>query len=101
MEEQAVIQLINQVHQLQRKLNRVDETGTTSRQIERIMDIFAESGYLVDNPLGQHYDGTRTDLAVTFGSRTTGTMITDVLKPVIYRQEEGESKLLQIGVVLI
>lgn len=101
MEEQAVIQLINQLHVLKGKLSKLDSEGNTRRQVNRINQILEGSGYLINDPLGQPYDSMRSDLEVTFSGQSGGSVISEVLKPVVYRNVNGTAMLVQKGVAIV
>lgn len=101
MEEQAVIQMINQLHLLKGKLLKLDLDGNTKRQINRINQILDDAGYLIIDPTGQPYDSMRSDLEVSLSGPEGAATISEVLKPVVYRKRQDTSILVQKGVAIV
>ncbi len=94
------VQLVNTLHQLKGKSDRLDPDQKLRRQWNRLFEILGEEGIVVDSPEGQKYDPARTDLDVTIQADTDSPVILEVIKPVIYRKTQIGTELLQRGVVI-
>ena len=95
------IRLINHLHLLKSKVDRLDADNTLSRQWRRMDELLQSAGFLVESPVGLAYDPARTDLEVSMtGEGGSGWTITEVIKPVIYRQGRHGAELLQKGVAI-
>lgn len=65
-------------------------------------DVLDEAGILILNPMGEPYQETRTDLEANITSTAKGALfVLDVIKPVLYTQEQQGRTLLQKGVVIV
>jgi hypothetical protein len=59
-------------------------------------------GYTWHNPMGEKYAETRTDCEASISGRISDKMIINqVIKPVIYKQEEGTRMLVQKAIVIV
>lgn len=102
MKPDSILQIINQLHLLESKINKQPEAGSGTRQIDRIKRIFESEGYIIENPEGELYDPMRTDIdANLMSSQTTLLRINEVVKPVVYFRQSGDNRLLQKGVVMV
>ena len=101
MNDDFIIQLINQVHDLDKKASAKEEKSLL-RNINRIKELIQEEGFLIVNPLGQPLDDTRTDCEASIaGDKTESLNIVEVIKPVIYKKSsQGEAALIQRGIVI-
>lgn len=101
MNEQSLLNLINQVFDLEKKIKQKNENSLL-RNINRIRDIISESGYVITDPLGQEYNETRTDCEASIAGEGKGRpVITEVLKPAVYKKDTEVTKLIQQAVVIV
>lgn len=102
MSEQLWIRMANLVFETEKKIRQQDNPANLQRNIDRMKTVLAEAGLLVLDPLGEPFTETRTDIEASIVSAATGSLIiTEVLKPAIYLQEDGKKLLLQKAVVLV
>jgi len=94
--------MANLIFELEKKLGDNDSPGV-KRNIQRMKDLLDEAGILLMNPMGEPYQETRTDLEANIASTAArgGLFVLDVIKPVLYAQQEQGRALLQKGVVIV
>jgi hypothetical protein len=93
--------MANLVFELEKKLVANDSPGI-KRNMERMRAVLEEAGILMLNPMGDVYQETRTDLEANIVSPAKGALfVVDVIKPVLYAQQEQGRTLLQKGVVIV
>ncbi len=97
-----LLTIINQVHDLEKKLLKMENSRPLARNLNRIRDQFAEMGIKYHNPLGQPYNETRTDCEATIsGTTTQNLVISEVIKPIITQEFEGMPHIIQKAVVIV
>jgi len=88
---------LNQLYELEQKIKKHGDPANLSRNITKMKDALAEAGFPSDfgngqytvgvayeDPMGQSFNETRTDLEVNIsGSRTDDLVVVDVIKPII------------------
>lgn len=95
--------VLNQVFELERRLSKLDDPARFSRPLEKLKEAFDsdEAQFVIENPINQKYDITRTDVEATItGTEHEGLEITEVLKPIIKLTCNGISRIIQKGVVI-
>lgn len=96
------IYIINQVFELQMKIKDCGLATQFERNFSRMLDLFEEEGYLVQNPTGEVYTDARTDCEASISGRLSSRMkITRTIKPIIYQRKDNVAQLLQKGVVIV
>jgi hypothetical protein len=96
------VPVINQIFEMQAKMNEKGIAIDFDRNFKRLQNIFEEEGYLVQDPTGETYSETRTDYEASISGRIGSKLkISRTIKPIIYQQKEGKVLLLQKGVVLV
>jgi hypothetical protein len=98
---------INILFDLEKRLSRlgVEDRGI-ERNLERMHNVFEhqypEGSLTWHNPIGETYADTRTDCdADIAGSKTSGLIITEVIKPVVYFEpKDGTRVIVQKAVVI-
>jgi hypothetical protein len=99
----SVFTVLNQAFELERKLAKVEDAGRFCRPLEKLKEAFDsdEAQFVIENPINQKYDITRTDVEATItGTEHEGLVITEVLKPIIKLTCNGISRIIQKGVVI-
>lgn len=101
MNDDFIVQLINQIHDLDKKASAKEEKSLL-RNINRIKELIQEEGFLILNPIGEAFDDTRTDCEASIaGDQTEKLKIVEVIKPVVYKKSsQGEATLIQRGIVI-
>ena len=116
----SVLIVLNQIYQVEKKLTKLPEASDLRRNIDKMKDAFAGDGLPVfdgggrpcsigltyEDPMGQPFKETRTDLEATIaGSSTENLVVVEVIKPIIRATlkggEAGSSKIVQKGIVIV
>ena len=101
MSQQLWSRMANLVFELEKKLTDNNSPGL-KRTVARMRDVLDEAGILILNPMGEPYQETRTDLEANIVTPAKGVLyIVDVIKPVLYTQDQQGKALLQKGVVIV
>jgi hypothetical protein len=98
-----VMTVLNQIFEIETRAGVVEDLQKISRSIEKIKSAFDsdEMKFVIESPLNQKYDITRTDVAATIvGSDHENLEITEVFKPIIKIRVAGVSRVIQKGVVI-
>lgn len=100
--EKWLLQTVNNLYELQRKLALHGDPGNAARNVERIRGLLCEQGVSYEDPMGQSFSETRTDLDATIsGASTENLAVVEVIKPVVRVDFQGISKVVQRGVVVV
>ena len=92
--------ILNNLYQMERVLP-VDPTRAV-RYVERIKDAVRERGWFFENPHGQEFSETRSDLEASIaGDSVDDLVVVDVIKPIIRWGDEKSSRVVQKGVVIV
>lgn len=94
----SIFIVLNQLYELEQKLKKHGDPANLSRNIIKMKDAFAEEGFpaldagrdqhsiglAYEDPMGQSFNETRTDLEVNIsGSGTENLVVMEVIKPII------------------
>jgi hypothetical protein len=104
-------ELIDQIFEIERKLEKIEETNSISRNINKMKAVFeniletsseTDVGFTYHNPIGESFSETRLDLEASIaGKSTENLVVTEVIKPII-RYRKGSSTLIaRKGVVVV
>jgi len=104
-------ELLDQLFDVERKLEKIQEENSISRNLYKMKDIFetlfsnssgADVGFTYHDPNGEQYNETRLDLEASIaGNSTANLVVTEVIKPII-RYKSGTSTLIaRKGVVVV
>lgn len=94
--------MANLLFDLDKKIVSKDDNPTLLRIYDKMKSVVEEAGIFVYNPAGEKYTETRTDVEASIsGSSMNNLVISDVIKPVLYKEENGRKMLLQKGVVIV
>ncbi len=102
--QKYVLTVLNQVFEIERRLSKMDDPAKLSRPLEKLKEAFDsdEVTFIIENPISQKYDITRTDVDATIaGPEHEELEITEVLKPIIKMTRNGMSRIVQKGVVIV
>lgn len=98
----AFIRIINQIFEIEKKANKLQETNSIGRNFRRIKQELEEMGIRYHNPTGEAYDETRTDCEASIsGTSTQSLVITEVIKPIIRLEKDGFTQIIQRGIVVV
>lgn len=91
--------LVNQIFDVNRK---IEEDHKAKRNLDRAFRFIDDMEFKVVNPLGEPYDETRTDCEASIaGESTENLFIAEVIKPVIFKIENGSPQIIQKAVVIV
>ena len=101
MKKENIIIIINQFFEIEKKASNRD-LSIFERNIKRLKTAFEEMGFNIIIPINELYKETRTDLTAHISSDNKGPLtITEVIKPIIYFEENGQFNLIQKGNVIV
>lgn len=101
------IEILDHVFEIEKKLENINETNSIDRNINRIKECFEymtpDSGLIYQNPIGEKYNETRTDLEASIaGNSIDNLVVTEVIKPIIrLRINSGATTIVRKGVVVV
>jgi hypothetical protein len=94
--------ILNQVYELERKLNTSGDPVNGLRNVRRIRDALENVGVFYEDPMGQSFDETRTDLEASIaGTSTEHLVVVQVLKPIVRAGPRERSRVVQCGIVVV
>ncbi len=94
--------LLNQLYEIERKLKHHGDSGNALRNVARMRDALEELGLFYEDPMGQPFKETRTDLEATIsGQGTENLHVVEVIKPVIRHGPRDLSRVSQKGIVVV
>ena len=97
-----VQQVLNNLYEIENKLGRSGDPGNALRNVMKMKEALASEGVFYEDPFGQSFDETRTDLEVTIsGSGTENLRVVEVIKPIIRLGESSYSRVAQKGIVVV
>jgi len=116
----SLLIVLNQLYEVEQKLRKGDDPAGISRNLAKMKDALAEEGFPIvdagggqipitltyEDPMGQSYNDTRTDLEATIsGVGTENLVVVEVIKPIIRSTwKDGAdvtSKIVQQGIVIV
>jgi hypothetical protein len=101
------IDLLDQIFEIEKKLNNINEPNPMVRNITRMKEIFehmhSDGGLIYQNPLGEEYSENRLDLEASIAGESTDDLIViEVIKPIIrWRTNNGGTVIVRKGVVTV
>lgn len=94
--------VLNQLYEVERKLALHGDPGNALRNVGKLKDALTGEGLFYEDPLGQEFKETRTDLDATIsGSGTENLVVVEVIKPIIRAGDAAFSKVVQKGIVVV
>ena len=100
--------LLNQLFEIENKINNINEPNYIQRNIDRIRKYFEPEisedgkGLVYHNPLGEKYNETRTDCEASItGTSHEDLEIIEVLKPIIYFKHGNTQTIVQNAIVIV
>ncbi|MEM7370425.1 MAG: hypothetical protein AAF587_17580 [Bacteroidota bacterium] len=96
-----LIQLVNQVYEMEKKLARMENSSSLMRNLRRMKQELDQIGLSYHDPVGEPYDETRTDCDASIsGVGDEDLVIQEVIKPII--REGGKfGQIIQRGIVVV
>jgi hypothetical protein len=97
-----VISVLNNLCDIDRKLLIHGDPGNVRRNVERIRETIEEVKVFYEDPMGQSFSETRTDLEATItGEGSDNLKVVQVIKPIIRVGNRDVSRVLQKGIVIV
>ncbi|MBY5946007.1 hypothetical protein [Photobacterium rosenbergii] len=96
------LKVLNNLFEIEQKIKLHGDKGNMQRNVERIKSEFMEEGLFYEDPKGQAFTETRTDLDVNIsGLCTENLIVTEVIRPIIRLGKKEYSKVVQKGSVVV
>jgi hypothetical protein len=97
-----LLTLLNSIYEIERKLKIHGDPGNIARNLDRIKETFASQQLFYEDPVGQPFKETRTDLEATIsGASTESLYVAEVIKPIIRAGTPAYSRVIQKGIVIV
>ncbi len=97
-----VLQVLNNLCDLDRKLSIHGDPGNAKRNVERIKETIEDIKVFYEDPMGQSFSETRTDLEATItGEGSDNLKVVEVIKPIIRVGDRNFSRVVQKGIVIV
>ncbi|MEI8283212.1 MAG: hypothetical protein WCG75_12465 [Armatimonadota bacterium] len=97
-----VLQVLNNLCDIDRKLSIHGDPGNARRNVERIKETIEDIKVFYEDPMGQSFSETRTDLEATItGEGTDNLKVVEVIKPIIRVGDRKFSRVVQKGIVIV
>jgi len=94
--------VLNQLYELEQKIKRHGDPALTQRNISKMKDALEEIGLYYEDPMGQAFNETRTDLEASIsGAKTEDLVVVEVIKPIIRHGPRSFSRVIQKGIVVV
>ncbi|MCK9280218.1 MAG: hypothetical protein M0P71_06335 [Melioribacteraceae bacterium] len=106
---EGMLDTLNQIFEIERKLAKIPESNSISRNLNKLKYIFEnqllgeENGLVYHNPINEKFDETRIDCEATIaGESTENLIITEVIKPIIrLKTSDGLNQIIQKAIVVV
>ena len=96
-----MLTIINQIWEITSKAEANDYT-TISRNLRRLNSEIEDMGYTVIDPINRPYRETDADIEANIATPLhKKSKIVKVLKPIIYKTENGQNQLVQKGIAIV
>lgn len=96
-----MITIANQLFEIKTKMEKFDYLKI-ERNVNRLYDELSQNGYEIVDPIGRKYLDTDVSIDATInGDITPDSKVVKVLKPIIYKEEDGNNQLIQKGIVIV
>jgi hypothetical protein len=100
------IDLLDQVFEIEKKVDNLSESNSISRNVIRLKEMFEqlepEGGLFYHNPIGELYNETRTDIEANIaGNSADNLVITEVIKPIVRYRKGGITIIARKGIVVV
>lgn len=102
LSDHAVLSILNQLFELEKKISDLPIEKSLQRNLRRIRSEFETVGYKYHDPLGEKYSLTRLDCeAMAAGVGSDDLKIVEVIKPIVYYQQNDRNEIVQKAVVIV
>lgn len=96
------LSVLNNLYDIEKKLRVNGDTGNIKRNIDRMKDLLSEEKLFFEDPYGERFSETRTDLDATItGEGVDNLFVVEVIKPIIRYGDTDYSVVVQKGIVVV
>jgi uncharacterized membrane protein len=96
------LQVMNNLCDIERKLATNGDPLNARRNVERIKEAFEDQQIFYEDPMGQDFNETRTDLDASItGLGTENLKVVEVIKPIVRCGNKSLSRVVQKGIVVV
>lgn len=97
-----VFGIMNNLFEMEKKIELNGDSANLQRHIERMKDLMGTEKVFFENPIGERFSETRTDLEATItGADTDDLYVIEVIKPIIRIGDRSYSRVVQKGIVVV
>ena len=97
-----LLSALNNLYEIERKLCVHGDPANVQRNVDRIKESFESEKVFYEDPLGQSFKETRTDLEASITGRGTDDLVViEVIKPIVRFGERAFSRVVQKGIVIV
>ena len=94
--------IINNIFEIEKKLLLHGDAGNAMRNVSKIKEAIEASKLSYEDPQGQPFTETRTDLEASIaGQFTENLVVVEVIKPIIRYGTNENSYVVQKGIVVV
>lgn len=98
----GTLNLLNNLYEIEKKLDLHGDPSNALRNVEKIKELLEEQGFKYEDPMGQKFNETRSDLEATIsGAGTEDLIVVEVIKPIVRAEQGGFSQVVQKGIVIV
>ena len=111
----ALLTLMNHLYEIETKLQRSGDGANAIRNVEKMKEALEnlefpiqgaglreKGGFFYEDPFGQEFKETRTDLDATIaGESTENLQVVEVIKPIVRFGTQEYSRVVQRGIVVV
>lgn len=96
------LQVLNNLCDIERKLGASGDPHNARRNVERIKEAFETQQIFYEDPMGQDFDETRTDLEASIsGVGADNLKVVEVIKPIVRCGTKNLSRVVQKDIVVV
>ncbi len=97
-----ILKVLNNLCDIERKLQIHGDPGNAKRNVERIKEAFEAERVFYEDPMGELFTETRTDLEASIsGVDTENLHVVEVIKPIVRIGDKSFSRVVQQGIVVV
>lgn len=97
-----ILKVLNNVCDIERKIQIHGDPGNAKRNVDRIKETFEAEKIFYEDPMGELFTETRTDLEASItGAGTENLHVVEVIKPIVRIGDKNFSRVIQKGIVVV
>jgi hypothetical protein len=95
-------QILNNLCAIEQKISIHGDPGNVKRNVDRIREALEGENLFYEDPMGQIFSETRTDLEASITGAGAGNLhVVEVIKPIIRMGDKQFSRVVQKGIVIV